>query len=201
MDVINITQPAAEPVTLAQVYKHLRLDPEGSPPTHPDDTMLNAQITAARDWAEKFTRRSFVEQRLRLLRNGIPTCRTVDLLRPPVRSIQRVIYYDADNVAQVVSTGDYVLVESRVPQLRFLDTFSIPTTYDRDDSLQIEYTAGYEPTGSPAEDYAANVPQPIKQGILLGVELLYDFVSPEQRERLERAREALLGIYRIPLAV
>lgn len=201
MDVINITQPAAEPVTLAQVYKHLRLDPEGSPATHPDDTMLTAQITAARDWAEKFTRRSFVEQRLRLLRNGIPTCRTVDLLRPPVRSIQRVIYYDADNVAQVVSTGDYVLVESRVPQLRFLDTFSIQTTYDREDSLQIEYTAGYAPTGSPAEDYAANVPQPIKQGILLGVELLYDFVSPEQRERLERAREALLGIYRIPLAV
>ena len=201
MDVINITEPPAEPVTLAQVYKHLRLDPEGSPATHSDDTMLNAHITAARIYAEKFTRRSCVEQRLRLLRNGIPTCRTVDLLRPPVRSIQRVIYYDEDNVAQVVSTGEYVLVESRVPQLRFLDTFDIPTTYDREDSLQIEYTAGYEPEGSPADDYAANVPQPIKQGILLGVQLLYDDLTMQQRENVERARDALLGSFQIPLVV
>jgi hypothetical protein len=58
----------------------------------------------------------------------------------------------------------------------------------------VEYTAGYQPVGSPP-DYAANIPAPIKQAILLGVELQYSPLTPQEREAAEKARDALLTPY------
>lgn len=70
MNVSIIVPPPFEPVTLAEVYSHLRLDPQtdGSPPetTHPDDAMLAMQIQMAREYAEASQRRSFVQRTLRL---------------------------------------------------------------------------------------------------------------------------------------
>jgi len=200
MNILVITPPPVEPVTLSEVYAHLRLDPDGSPPEHPHDAMLRAHIQTAREQAEKDTRRAFVEQRLRLSTAGFPRCRKVDLLRPPVRSVQSVRYYDTANTLQTVDAASYFLTEDVVPQLQFLDSFAPPATYpSRGDALRIEYTAGYEPEGSPAEDYVANIPQAIKQAILLGVELLYGELSPDRRADLQRSREALLWLHKIAL--
>jgi uncharacterized phiE125 gp8 family phage protein len=224
MNVTVITPPPFEPVTLADCYRHLRLEPdhEGSPSewSHPDDPMLEAHITAAREFVEKMTRRSLVQQRLRLSCVGFPLCcwsglwwprgelfmppDRIELQRPPVQHVDRVSYFDASNAATEIDPADYYVTDDLVPQLLFATAFAPPVVYGRGDAVRVEYTAGYAPEGSPTEPtqeaYAANVPEPLKQAILLTVQLLYDNLAPLDREAIERMREALVQPYRIQLA-
>lgn len=209
MNLIVVTPPPVEPVTLAEVYQFLRLDPDDdSPPAHPDDAMLRSQIAAARQDAENFTKRAFVEQTLRLYVSRFP-CNDafvggqhwfslrggrgyIELLRPPLMAVQSVQYYDQDNVLQTVSPADYFVTDDFVPRLMFIDTFAPPLTYIRADAVRVDYVAGYVSDDSPADDPAENVPAQIKQAILLGVQLLYDQLSPEQRKAIENSRDMLL---------
>lgn len=220
MNVTVITPPPFEPVTLADCYRHLRLDPDhaGSPgeESHPDDPMLEQQITAARMHVEKMTRRSLVQQQLRLSfgqfphpsgywpvywRGGAPC--GIDLLHPPLIRVDGVYYYDGENDLGVVDPADYYVVDAVVPELHFVSGFGAPTLYGREDALRVEYTTGYPPANSPSAtqaDYAANVPAPLKQAILLTVQLFYDNLAPADREAIERMRESLVQPYRIQLA-
>lgn len=209
MNLIVVTPPAVEPVTLAEVYLHLRLDPDtDSPPTHPDDAMLRSQIATARAEAEAYTKRAFVEQTLRLFVSRFPCNEAfvggeswfrlaggrgyIELLRPPLMAVQSVRYYDQDNTLQTVSPADYFVTDDFVPRLTFVDTFVPPLTYVRNDAVRVDYVAGYVSDDSPADDPAENVPDQIKQAILLGVQLLYDQLSPDQRKAIENARDMLL---------
>jgi uncharacterized phiE125 gp8 family phage protein len=205
MNILTLTEPAFEPVSLAEVYTHLRLDPdEDSPPGHPDDDMLTTFISASRAQAEKISRRAFVSQRVMLVVEGFPTnkAKSVPLLRPPVISVLSVAYYDADNVLQTVDSANYFVTDDHLPSLQFITTYAYPTVYPSRGSLRIEYTAGYEPESSPPAtqaDYAANIPAGIKAAVLIGVQLLYDELTPEKRLSLERARDSLLHDYKVYL--
>lgn len=201
MNIVTITEPLFHPCNLAECYSHLRMDPDDSPPTHPDDDMLTRHIASATRFAEKFTRRAFVSQSLRLYGPAF-TPTGINLLRPPIRSVESVQYYDTSNVLQTLDSANWYVTDDLMPQVRFVTGFAAPAVYDRPDAVRVNFTAGYDPESSPPTtqaDYAANVPSEIKDAILLGVELLYEALSPEQRERLERARESLLIPYRIML--
>jgi uncharacterized phiE125 gp8 family phage protein len=186
---------------LADVYEHLRLDTEGSPATHPLDSMLERYIRTATDQAEKIARRSFVQQSLRMTTAAFPAAgKGLELLRPPLIRVESVSYYDADNALNVLSASDWYVTDDRVPQLRMVTNFGTPTLYDRPDAVRIDYVAGYTPSGSPSvtqEDYAGNVPDNIKDAVLLGVQLLFDNLTPDERAATERAREYLLSGDRI----
>lgn len=211
-----ITEPPFEPVSLAGVYSHLRLDTVGSPETHPDDAKLSRNITTARKQVELMTRRALIQQTLRLSMPSFPVSddawavssnrhaavRVIRLLRPPIVSVSAVTYYDADNVLQTLSSSDYYITDEQVPELRFVSGFTAPTVYVRPDAVRVAYVAGYAPTNSPPstlEDYAENVPSSLKDAILLGVQLLYDDLRPEDDTMLSQAREALVQPYRIQL--
>jgi uncharacterized phiE125 gp8 family phage protein len=203
MELITITGPSVEPVTLATVYLHLRLDADENSPadSHPDDTMLTTFIAASRRQSEKITRRSFVAQRLRLTTDAFPTGGVV-LLRPPIIELNSVSYYDAVNALIVIDPSNYFLTAGdQKPRLQFIDAYAYPALYGREDALRIEYTAGYEPDDASPADYAANVPDGIKAAILIGVQLLYDEMTPEKRQSLERARDALLHDFKVYLSV
>lgn len=206
MNLQTITQPAGDPVTLQEVYDHLRLVPEDSPPEHPQDDMLERLIKVATGEVEKLTKRALVEQTVRLWTDRFPyygCCFSTDrwwsvmgrgyieLLRPPLIAVQSVRYRDVDNAFQTIDTDQYFVTDDLVPRLMFADTFSPPTLYARDDAVVIDYVVGYPPEGSPAEDYAANIPEELKQAVLLGVELQYRSFDTKNREVLERARDAL----------
>jgi uncharacterized phiE125 gp8 family phage protein len=193
MNLIILTEPPVEPVTLAEVYLHLRLDlTPGSPASHPHDTMLTRFIKTARRECEQIAHMAFVSQRLLQVTNGFPATRKVALLRPPVISVLSVAYYDADKALQPIDPANYFLTDEQIPQLQFVPAFSFPAAHARADSLRIEHMAGFAPVGSPP-DYAAGVPDEIKAAILLGVELLYQPLTPDQRAALVRARDALLS--------
>jgi uncharacterized phiE125 gp8 family phage protein len=221
MNITVITAPPFEPVTLLEVYAHLRLTPDhsGSPgeESHPDDAMLSRHIASARTFVEQATRRCLVQQTLRLSmpsfpvpycwsysRRGSSADNVIRLYRPPIIAVEAVSYYDADNVLQLVDPLSYYTTDEQVPELRFASTFSWPTVHIRPDALRIEYRAGYTPEGSPPTtqaEYAASVPAALKDAILLGVQLLYDNLETKDREHMERAREAIMQPFRIQLAL
>lgn len=204
MNITTIQAPPFEPVTLTEVYLHLRLDPEGSPATHPDDAMLTRHIKTARAEVETITRRSLIQQIVRLSQAGFCQRSGIELPRPPLISVERVQYYDSDNALQTVVEADYFVTDDSPPRLRFVTAWAAPSIYVRQDAVRVEYVTGYSPDGSPAttqEEYAGNVPSVFKDAILLGVELLYADLTPEQRAATERARESLLYNYVIQLAL
>lgn len=201
---MNITvtlPPPFEPVTLSDVYADLRLTPDevGSPLesySHPDDTMLRAHIRAAREFVEVATRRSLVQQKLRLSTDSF--CGLL-LRRPPLIRVDAVSYFDAGNVLQVVDPADWYVTDDLVPELRF-HANGVFVPYCRPDAVRVEYTTGYAPSGSPSgeqADYTGSIPQALKQAVLLGVRLLYDNLSPADREATINAREALIQTERV----
>lgn len=222
MNLITVTPPPFEPVTLAEVYAHLRLEPEGSPATHEDDAMLQRQIATARAYVEQATRRALVLQTLRLSAPGFADLArgatathyrwvtppaggaiVIPLYSPPLVAVTAVEYFDTDNALQTVDAASYYVADALVPELHFVAAFATPSTQTRPDAVRVTYQAGYAPDGSPPatqEDYAANVPQGLKDAILIGVQMLYDSITPADLERMERMREAILQPYRVQLA-
>lgn len=219
MNLTVITPPPFEPVSMQQVYQHLRLDPDvsSSPAetSHPDDALLAGFIQTARELVEVATRRALVQRTLRVSCGSFPascqpwcaplwqsreTVLRILLRRPPLVRVERVQYYDGSNVLQTVDPASYYVTDDQVPELRFVSAFGVPTVYDRPDALRVEYVAGYAPTGSPPTtqaEYAANVPQIFKDAVLIGVQLLYDNLSQPERKALEDMREAMMQTQRI----
>ena len=190
MNVTTISPPPFEPVTLAEVYAHMRLDPDDG--AHPDDSLLTGFIEAARTQVEQMTRRSLVARRLRVSYGNWPAC-GLRLWRPPVL---RVIAVRRMEDGEMVEVDDWTVTDEQIPRLRFVNGRA-PAVLD---APEIEYEAGYAPAGSPPTtqaDYAANIPRPLRDAILLGVQLLYDTLAPDQRDRIERTREALISPYRV----
>ena len=190
MNVTIISPPPFEPVMLSEVYAHLRLDPDDG--AHPDDSLLTGFIEAARTQVEQMTRRSLVARRLRVSYGNWPAC-GLRLWRPPVL---RVIAVRRMEDGEMVEVDDWTVTDEQIPRLRFVNGRA-PAVLD---APEIEYEAGYAPAGSPPTtqaDYAANIPRPLRDAILLGVQLLYDTLAPDQRDRIERTREALISPYRV----
>lgn len=206
MNLLVVEPPSAEPITLQDLYTFLRLDPDDSPLSHPDDDMLTSFIQTAREKVEQATRRALVSQRIRLVQGEFPRYRIrggdpdfdfyrdgyIELLRPPFIELHSVTYYDEANELQTLDASGYFVDESElVPRLMPVDLW--PMTYTRGDAVQVEYTVGYAPDGSPP-DYTANIPAALKNALKFEVQLLYDELAPEKRRdivdtiaRLERS--------------
>ena len=196
MNFITLTEPPVEPVTLAELYTYLRLDPSGSPPTHPDDDDLELAIASARQQAETITRRALVRQQVRAVYPSFTAC-ALELRRPPLIELVEVTYYDLDNALQTLSAAVYVLQDGLlVPSIALADGQEWPETYARADAVRIDYWAGYPTTGSPITSYVDYIPANIKRAILIGAQLEYDTLAPEQRLRLEATMQRLLATYR-----
>lgn len=176
------TAPSVEPVTLEEARNHLRVEPDGSPASHPDDTLIEALIQAAREWCETETNRAFVEQQFELKRDTFPSGSTpIELPLPPLRSVDNIEYEDGDGVTQTWSASQYRVIKASGPKalpgyVQPTPDESYPTdVQDAPDSVMITFTAGYEPdTASSPTDYRANVPAGIKRAILMLVAHWYE---------------------------
>jgi hypothetical protein len=216
-----VTPPPVKPITLQDCYGQLRLDPSGSPPTHPDDAMLNRLISAATDYAEQATRRALVKQDVKLTYKRFPNDRYhfraqetlwsepgdydmrprhITLLRPNLLSVPSdgtlVQYYDQQNVLQKLDPTTYLLhVDTEPATIELLMGFFWPITYLREDAVVLNYTAGYAPVGSPP-DYRANIPDGIKQGMLLHVQRQYDVMPVDRYKQMSDAIDDLIAPFK-----
>jgi hypothetical protein len=175
----TITPPTAKPVTLAEAWAEVRIDPSGSPPSTPDDGKLTLLIAAATDYAEQATRRALCQQGLRLTYGRFPQDRMLyraqetlwnipgdydirprhlTVLKPNLLTLTSVQYYDQQNVLQTLDPASYVVhndaanstVTSAAPAtIELLVGWWWPITYIREDAVQMNYTAGYSPLPGP----------------------------------------------------
>lgn len=203
MNVTELVAPPFLPVTLAEVWEHLRMDPEGSPASTPLDTLLERNIRTATAIIQQRTNRSLISRRLCASFPAFPAeGYGLDLPYPPVREIRSVSYYDSTNTLQALSSSAYYKVEdgSKV-ELRIVSGYAV-TAFARPDAVKVVYEAGFEPAGGSPETqgvYAANVPAQLKDAILMQVELLSGNTSPAEKTALRNAIDVACGSSHIPV--
>lgn len=148
-----VTPPGAEPITLADARTHCRVLATGSPPTHPDDGLLTAQIAAARDHAERWIGYGIVTQGMRATLDCFPS--RIDL--PGVNVIVTAVKYTDDAGAeQTVAPATYVVDASGGgARIVCVPGSTWPTPRAQLGAVRVEFTAGYDADKVPASITAA----------------------------------------------
>lgn len=187
--------PSVDPVTLDEAKAHLNVT--GSA----DDTKLTSYIAAATLWAEKLLSRVFCEQTWVLKLDAFPTeCdRAIALPKPPLVSVTTIQYVDTAGATQTLASTEYQ-VSSDEYGARIVEAYgkTWPSTRGQPDAVIVTYIAGYPKTGAgPSYDYRANVPEPIKAGIKMKVQGLYDNLRAEDMTALDSAIYNMLFPYKL----
>jgi len=190
---IKTVQPTNEPVSLSEAQLHLRLDTEGSPPSHPDDSLVLALITASRENAEQYTGVT-ISQASYQVKSEV-TNEQISLQTYPVTSVASVTYEDSDSVVQTVDPADY-----------YVDNFQRPSrlVFRRNApgfDTTVAFTAGYTDGQSP-NDYPT--PASVKAAILLMLGNLYqnrESVASTQSYERPQSANYLLNPYRINIGL
>lgn len=209
MPLQQISAPSIEPVTLAEAKNHLKVDSDLTA----DDALINMLITAARTYAETYTGRSLISQQWRLVLDSFPGPSLVGipmgvpyslpghaivLERSPIISLDSIQYTAMDGSNQTMSASQYV-ADLTGPAPRITPVFGAiwPIALPQIGSVRVNYTAGYGAA-------AANVPEGIRQWILMRLSTLY--ANREEVAILGRGKvdplpfvDGLLDPYRVPL--
>ncbi len=170
----RIVEPTGQPVDLASVKSHLRIDiPD-------DDVLLGTYIATATRTCEEHTRRAFMLQTWRLTLDDLPdgelnshispAVEGWDILlpRPPYVSGITISYKDTSGATQSLVSGTDFLVLGDDEPCRIALPYgkSWPDVYSQPGSVVVSYVAGYAT--------AAAVPDPIKQAICFLVGHYYE---------------------------
>ncbi|MBT9368598.1 head-tail connector protein [Rhizobium sp. CSW-27] len=186
MTYILTEPPLAEPVTLAEVKAHLRLDHAE------EDALLAGLIRVARAHLERETGLCLMVQAWRLCLDDWPADGLVALARGPVRTIEDVSVYDGLGQAMPVPLTGHVLDAGRQPARLWLENRPLPGRAIN--GIEIDFTAGFGEAG-------ADVPASLTRAILLHVAHMHAFrgvVSLEdQPAGVPAGYERLIAPYRM----
>ena len=177
---IQVSSPALEPVTLAEIKQFLRVD---AGDTSQDATLLDL-ITSARSWAEVFTKKAFVLQTWTLLLDYFPGYYAmvtgqpgsspvltgpallagiryaIVLPFPPVIAITNFQYHNADGGVTVMNPATDFIQDLQSNPARLTPPFGQmwPVALVVLNAVQVTFQSGYAvpidvtgPQGSPAE--------------------------------------------------
>lgn len=171
----TITDPDVVPViSLEDCRTHLRVTPDDdSPPSHPDDGLILAQLSAARDWVEGYTGLALTPRTLELALDHFPSDDDILLPIPPTISVTSIVYTDSNGADQTVSPDDYVLDTYQRPGWVVLASgASWPTPMDVINAVLVRYVVGYSlwNDDTPAE----RMPKGLHIALLLILGMLYE---------------------------
>lgn len=156
-----VTAPTAEPVTIDEVKRQLRID------TDDEDVLIGQAITAARRQAEVRLRRQLVSATWKLRLDCFP-CWEIQVPLPPLVSVTTLQYIDTGGTTQTLTENThFVTYKYREPGLvepAYNQTW--PSTRDVRDAVILTFVAGY---GDPSD-----VPQDIRNWITAAVGVIYD---------------------------
>lgn len=158
-----ITAPSVEPVTTAEAKAQVRVD------INDDDTLIAAQIVAARIKAEGFLRRALVTQTWELVMDAFPGDRALEIPLPPLQSVTSIKYTDSNGNESTFSSGDYIVDTDSSPGrvVLKLDASWPGDTLQAANGVRVRFVAGYGNAGS-------DVPQHMRQAILLMIGHWYE---------------------------
>lgn len=160
MTLIRTVEPAVEPVTLAEVKAHLRLDSDS------DDALLNGLIHAAREDVERMAGIALVEQRWRLVLDDWPRAGRVAIPLHPVREILAITLYGPEGEASLLGASGYQTdADSRPARVQFLTG---PETLRAMNGIEIDFSAGFG-------EAATDVPELLRRAVVLLVAHWYEF--------------------------
>ena len=191
----QIAAPSSEPISLSTARLHLRLDTSGSPPSHPDDSLVSSLITAVRQNAEDYTGLAIAYATYELRDDSFEDVQ-ISLQTWPINSITSVSYVDLDGTSKTLTTADYVLDEFCRPA-RLKATTVFPSAKE----VTVRFTAGFTDGQSP-NPYP--MPKSIESSMLLMLGNLYDnreSVSNTQSYERPMGATYLLNPYRIKLGL
>jgi uncharacterized phiE125 gp8 family phage protein len=163
------TPPFAEPLTLAEVRAHLRLDQSD------EEELLSALIKTACEHLERETGLCLIRQTWRLYLDQWPRDGIIRISRFPVQAIHTVTVYGADGTAVEVSLEDHLLDGQGRPARLWLR--SPPQPGQAVNGIEIDFSAGFGEAG-------ADVPDTLKRAMLVHIAHMFAFrgvVSPDQQ--------------------
>lgn len=158
MTIIDLSPPLAEPLTLAEVRAHLRLD------TGDEDALLVSLITVAREHLEREAGLVLASRDFRLCLDAWPDDGILTIARGPVRAVTDVTVYDGEGVGQAVDLDGHLLDgEARPARLWLRD---VPATGRVLNGIEVEFVAGFGESG-------AEVPETLKRAMLLHIGAMF----------------------------
>jgi uncharacterized phiE125 gp8 family phage protein len=155
-----ITPPDAEPISLAELKAHLRVDGDG------EDALLASLIRTARGHLERTTGLALISQGWRLYLDCWPETGAVDIARGPVRSLDAVRAFDEFGEESEIPLAGHVLDGVRQPARLWLGIG--PVSRRAINGVEVDFTAGF---GEAGED----VPDMLKRAMLIHAAHMYEF--------------------------
>ena len=178
------TPPASEPVSLAEAKNYLRITDSD------DDALINSLVTAIRQKAETWTRRSLITQTWTLWLDSVPASVMLSIPFSPLQSVTHIKSYDSANTVSTFDSSKYLVDGASIPgRIGLNDGQTWPNALRRMNALEIEFVAGFGDESS--------VPETIKQGILQWVKLL--FANKSKLYESDESTSGLLELNRVPI--
>lgn len=180
-----ITPPAAEPLSLTEAKNHLRVDGTN------DDALITSLIKQAREYCEDYQGKKYITQTLEAYLDEFPDNSIEFRDCSPVQSVESIKYTDYLGVEYTFDAANYSLDNvSFVNKIDLAYGKTWPTTTLKPtNGIKIRFVAGYGD--------ALAVPETVKWAMVLHMRILYDDYRPDERQKLEQARDALLGMRRV----
>jgi len=164
MALVLTSPPAIEPVTVAGAKAYLRID------TDDEDALVASLILTSRLHVEAALGLAFVTQGWRLQLDHWPGD-VVPIPLRPVASIVSIEVLALDGTPATVAPSEYLLDAASVPPRLVSVGTGWPAPGRKAAGIEIDFTAGYGPS-------AADVPEPIRQAILLLTAHWYEHRDP-----------------------
>lgn len=163
MTLILVSPPAVEPVSRADAKVFLKIEHDD------EDTLIDTLIAAARLHIEAATRRALINQAWRLVLDGWPPGRLIEVPISPVNSLEAITVHDRAGTATVLDGTAYVADLLSNPA-RILVRQAVPAGAAFN-GVEIDLVAGF---GETPED----VPAPLRQAALKLVAHWYELREP-----------------------
>ena len=179
----SISTPTQEPVSVDEVKDQCGIL------TTDHDAKISGWIKSARQWVEGNIGRALITQTITYKIEDFPYDDELYLPRPPLVSVTSVKYIDTSGATQTWSSGNYT-VDTVAQPGRIIPTYNTqwPSVQSIDNAVTITYVAGY--------GTADNVPQAIKQAIMLKVISDFKSLTGNDLDSSDSRIDSLLGQYR-----
>jgi len=160
-----ITPPATLPVDLNLFKTHLKLTCENLE----NDNYLNFLLQSATNFAEKYTRRTFINTGFRTYRNYFEEC--FEIRRSKLQSVTSIKYYKNSSLIEANSDLYYFTDSNDYSRILLKHNQKWPTEIDiRSQAIQIDFIAGY---GETLKDFPEWL-RDIELAIMLHATALYE---------------------------